>query len=718
MKKQERKWNYFSIVYGVLLLFGTIYIIYATKYGHFAIDPQKEQFVDFGSEWTTEENEVIDISRLPDQDQDGKLVIEKRLPDELSGRTSLNFNSHNVYFTLKIEGEEPYVFYLEKNLTGAGYGDYFHSIHLTKQMAGEKVVIMTTSAFPGEESVGFENVMLGDPNEYYHQFLLRHGLSALLSLLIIFFGFVVLTVRFSILNRHMAGYDLISLSATIILLGMWTLLETRIPQMLTGATSLIRALDYALLLFVGYPMVAFINSLTKKPKQIYNQIVFYISVITIAFFVSIRFIAGTDMHKITLFTHISFVIDIIIIGKILYSNYRYCKSKRTDDNLKYFYIGATAFAAGGISDLLIYNLLKKANLDHGVFLRIGLIMFIIMMFIQIMTWISAERRLNKRDRFINNLLQYSMSGDSAEETIGQMLEYLGNELEADRAYIFEDKWDGTFDNTYEWCRDGVEPEIDNLKKVPFDGFLDTWYHEFDKSHHIIIRDIEGYKKVSELIYMILKPQGIETLVTGPLEVRGRYIGFFGVDNPPEDRMDEISEIIRLVAYFMTVVLKQRDEQRALINYSYYDQMTGAKNRRAEQEFIDEELDKNAAYGFLMCDINGLKQMNDTQGHEAGDNLICDVADILIMVFGKNNVYRLGGDEFAAFGLWKTKEKFEHAVENVRQLLSAKGRSASLGGVFRPHGDFDFDKVKNEADLLMYADKAAYYEAHPELNRRG
>ena len=45
-------------------------------------------------------------------------------------------------------------------------------------------------------------------------------------------------------------------------------------------------------------------------------------------------------------------------------------------------------------------------------------------------------------------------------------------------------------------------------------------------------------------------------------------------------------------------------------------------------------------------MNGLKQVNDTQGHEAGDKYICDTADILKECFGEEYVYRLGGDEFA------------------------------------------------------------------------
>ena len=51
-----------------------------------------------------------------------------------------------------------------------------------------------------------------------------------------------------------------------------------------------------------------------------------------------------------------------------------------------------------------------------------------------------------------------------------------------------------------------------------------------------------------MIGVVLKPQGIRTLVTGPLEVEGKYVGFFGVDNPPVGYLSEVSELLRLISY--------------------------------------------------------------------------------------------------------------------------------------------------------------------------
>ena len=56
----------------------------------------------------------------------------------------------------------------------------------------------------------------------------------------------------------------------------------------------------------------------------------------------------------------------------------------------------------------------------------------------------------------------------------------------------------------------------------------------------MIYDMEEYRNTSDALHHLLKPQGIQTLVTGPIKINEKYIGFYGVDNPPIEYMDNIS----------------------------------------------------------------------------------------------------------------------------------------------------------------------------------
>ena len=76
-------------------------------------------------------------------------------------------------------------------------------------------------------------------------------------------------------------------------------------------------------------------------------------------------------------------------------------------------------------------------------------------------------------------------------------------------------------------------------------------------------------------------------------LEGRYIGFFGVDNPPPEMMVEISEIIRLLMFFLSEMVNQRDNHRRLVEFSYHDSLTGVGNRRAIKEYERDELSKQA-----------------------------------------------------------------------------------------------------------------------------
>lgn len=72
---------------------------------------------------------------------------------------------------------------------------------------------------------------------------------------------------------------------------------------------------------------------------------------------------------------------------------------------------------------------------------------------------------------------------------------------------------------------GVPKEKDNLQDVPYEGIIETWFAQYQESNNVIIHDIEECKKTSEAIYERLKPQGVNTLVTGPIKINGKMVGF-------------------------------------------------------------------------------------------------------------------------------------------------------------------------------------------------
>ena len=316
---------------------------------------------------------------------------------------------------------------------------------------------------------------------------------------------------------------------------------------------------------------------------------------------------------------------------------------------------------------------------------------------------SQERLLNY-ERFLTDMVRYAASEATPDKVLNQLVEYIGQRVTADRAYIFEQNDRGTFDNTYEWCKAGVPKEKDNLQDVPYEGIIETWFAQYQESNNAIILDIEECKKTNEAIYERLKPQGVNTLVTGPIKINGKMVGFYGVDNPPKEKLHEISNEMDMIEFMVSFMIRLRDNANALEHSALYDQLTDCKNRKALDWAYTEKLEKYFPLAVVMCDLNGLKEINDQKGHDAGDKAIVQAAQTLKSVFGKRHVYRLGGDEFIA-----VLPNITHpAFQKLETAKSQLGATASLGTTISGTKDTDFESLLKAADAQMYENKRQYY----------
>ena len=139
----------------------------------------------------------------------------------------------------------------------------------------------------------------------------------------------------------------------------------------------------------------------------------------------------------------------------------------------------------------------------------------------------------RQDGAIQELLKLVIrKGDVA--LISTLIETVGAYYRADRCYIFEEDATGRYiSNTYEWCAPGVTPEKDNLQDVPLEN-LDPWLAEFHKHGCFYLTCDDEYARKEPLVYQVLQPQNIHSLMAAPMVESGREIGFLGVDNPREN----------------------------------------------------------------------------------------------------------------------------------------------------------------------------------------
>ncbi len=149
-------------------------------------------------------------------------------------------------------------------------------------------------------------------------------------------------------------------------------------------------------------------------------------------------------------------------------------------------------------------------------------------------------------------------------------------------------------------------------------------------------------------------------------------------------------------------------------YANYDPMTGLQNRRAYTEKIDGFAENMpSACCVIMADINGLKEMNDTRGHDAGDELIIGTAECLRKSFADvDSIYRIGGDEFCVI-MDGTEDRVTECLQQL-EICASQWKGKFVDGISVSYGfasdkEFDdFDSMLKAADQRMYAFKSNYY----------
>lgn len=148
--------------------------------------------------------------------------------------------------------------------------------------------------------------------------------------------------------------------------------------------------------------------------------------------------------------------------------------------------------------------------------------------------------------------------------------------------------------------------------------------------------------------------------------------------------------------------------------AYRDPLTGVKSKNA---FVEHEMELDARiadgeeveFSIIVCDVNGLKYVNDTQGHKAGDEYIRNACRTVCRHFKHSPVYRIGGDEFVVLPQGEDLQNMERIIEEfdteIEGYIGTSDAVVSAGcSDFRPGRDRRFHDVFERADSRMYQRK--------------
>ncbi len=156
---------------------------------------------------------------------------------------------------------------------------------------------------------------------------------------------------------------------------------------------------------------------------------------------------------------------------------------------------------------------------------------------------------------LNRSLHLALCEQNPDKSIEKMMEFWGKALESERVYIFELKEEKYY-NTYEWCAENVDSVKANVQGIPKET-LSKWHPEFEKSGYAFVKNIDDVKDNNLVLYDTIQSMKLKSLIVCPIYHEGSVLGFYGLDNPPMEKMEKISVVLPIIGNILETLIIRR-----------------------------------------------------------------------------------------------------------------------------------------------------------------
>ncbi|MBR3317490.1 MAG: EAL domain-containing protein [Atopobiaceae bacterium] len=298
------------------------------------------------------------------------------------------------------------------------------------------------------------------------------------------------------------------------------------------------------------------------------------------------------------------------------------------------------------------------------------------------------------------------------KAMNSLLESVSEVIHPERLYVFE-RGENTSSNTFEWCAEGIEPQIDTLQDLDNSEF-DTWEMLLKQEPVVLIPDVEELRTTDERMHWQLTRQGITHLLAVPFYHGSHLLGYLGADNYMlEEDIDSV-RLLQTVASFVSARIVNKRLMDTLEQMGSTDELTGMLNRRgidlAVRDYLRAREDE--PYTLALMDVDDFKHINSVYGHEAGDEGLRLIAHSVREAFPACAIVgRNGGDEFMALMPGDESRRMgEYLDALLRVGLVRAGKEApcplslSIGYVSVPQQAKDLRAAYTMADAALYAAK--------------
>ena len=330
--------------------------------------------------------------------------------------------------------------------------------------------------------------------------------------------------------------------------------------------------------------------------------------------------------------------------------------------------------------------------------------------VEIIRDISAQART---ERLLHNIAR-GVSAKIGAEYLHSLTNFLTEALEMDFALVGTLSDDGNRIETLAFSRKGIncEERSYDLKGTPCRQALDNGMQFFSKDVATLFPEDEDFKTFS-----------IQSYCGAPLiNSKGATIGILSTfHTAPVYQRELIGDIISIFASRAAAELERMRNEQTIRDMAFHDPLTSLPNRRLFEDRLKQAIAKSKRYymkfGLITLDLDFFKEINDTFGHDAGDQVLIEAGERIRSCCKRDldTISRYGGDEFCI--IVTDCGNREQLDEIARQLVEEFAKpfpimgvenlvTASIGISVFPDDGEEARQLKNASDKAMYAAKNA------------